>query len=775
MNRKILFIILITVSVGSVAYAAQTVSDRLEVDNDDGNLTVNIDDVFGYQIEPIGDLDSDGVIDLAVISFEDNTEATDLGAVIILFMNADGTVKGTNEIIMDESAAGLNNAACLTGDGTNRDTRSVEQLAFVGDLDGDGEPTIAIGANSNNHDTGGGVIADAGGVYMLELNADGTVDNCVLITEDSNGFAPADGVYIQNGIANLGWPLIATDLNGDGRNELIVGAGTESNDNTALWPLFLNTDGTVASHPAVPITGATIGVDAGSEYIDDGASVSGTKIVVSNVSDGDNGGSVFIVNLSSTGAFVSATEIAGSTITGVIASDTFGSGVAPLGDMDNDGVNDILVGNISGDDTNDNSGEAYILYLNADDTLKDSQKISNESENTRVGATPFAEDDFLGEGMALWRDAGGNAIIAIGATGDDTGGALAGAIHLFYVARASSAVTATSTGGDSDGEHKSRPTFGIDHKTNFIKVDYGLTINEVPFEVDDNYWTEIPMQNLTVGVPQNFTSKIFAPHQLNVMEFLFGIKEVGKWQDAEASVALTFSYGGDFEGVTWNNGQQLINQTSLSFSHKDAFCLPDDTVEQCKQVSIELEFKESPIGKVLALQAIDSKRRSSVLYFNDGVTVFGESLNPPFTKEIISKIKYKGLQTIERIDKAQDIWITLDKEEPVLLYQQNEHGSFNPIEYRVFEKEPDAMTTNIDRLHSEFDSLREFEILRAVKQFDSTQIVSVLEASWNYDYPIPTNRTELIQHIIESEKVRTSHVMDFYYKNHKKIIQNFED
>ena len=781
MNSKILFIILITVSIASVAYAAQTVNDRIEVDNDDGNLTVNADDAFGYQIEAIGDLDSDGVIDLAVLSFEDDTEATDLGAIIILFMNADGTVKGTNEIRMDETAAGLNNAGCLIGDGTNRDDQSLESMAFVGDLDGDGEPTIALGANSNNHDVdgggAGGVIANSGAVYMLELNADGTVDNCVLIVpENGNGFNPADGVYIQDGVANLGWPVIATDLNGDGRNELIVGAGTESNDNTALWPLFLNTDGTVASHPAVPITGATIGVDAGSEYIDDGDTVDGgTKIVVSNQSDGDGGGSVFIVNLSAAGAFVSATEIAGSTIGGIATDMAFGSGVANLGDMDNDGVNDILVGNIAGDETNALSGEAYILYLNSDDTLKESQEISNTSENTRVGATPFAASDFLGHGMAVWKESGSNAVIAIGAHGDPTGGALAGAVHLFYVTRASSAVTASTSGGSSDHEHMSRPTFGIDEKTYMQKVDYGLTINEEAFAVDDNFWTEIPMQNLTVGVPQNFTSKIFAPHQLHVLEFLFGIPEVGKWNKAEASVALTFDYTGEFEKITWNNDLQLINQTSLSFSEKDAFCLPEDTVEQCTQVSIEIEFQESPIGKVLALQAIDGKRRSSVLYFNDGVTVHGESLNPPLTQEIISKIKYKGLQTIERIDKINDIWITLDEKEPVLKYQKNQHGTFTPIEYRVFDKIPDKMTTNIDRLHSEFHILKQFEILRAVQQFDSTQIVSVLEASWNYDYPIPTNRTELMQHHIELEKTRTSHVMDFYYKNHKKIIQNFDD
>lgn len=705
--------------MGTVAYAVQSVNDRIEIDNENDNITVNTDDAFGYQIEAIGDLDLDGVIDLAVISFEDDTEATDLGAIVILFMNADGSVKKTNEIIMDESANGLNNAACLIGDGTNRDTRGLEQLAFVGDLDGDGTPTIALGANSNNHDTGGGVIANTGAVYMLELLTTGKVDTCVLITENNGNFDPADGVYIQDGTSNFGWPVIATDLDGDGQNELLVGANAESDVQTDLWPLFLNGDGTVKNHPATPISGATIGIDA-SEYIDDGASINGgTKIVVSNTGDGDGGGSVFIVNLSATGAFVSATEIAGSTIAGIANDESFGSGVAGLGDMDNDGINDIIVGNIAGDDTNALSGEAHIIYLNADDSLKESQKISNESENTRVGATPFAANDFLGEGMALWRDSGSNAVIAIGAHGDDTGGALSGAIHLFYVTRTSSTVTAETGGGSDDGAHNTKPTFGLDHKTFEQKVTDGLIMNGVAFTVDDNFWTKIPMQYMPIGEMQNFTAKMYAPKELHVMEFLFGIPELGDWNKAEASVELHFDFAGEFTGQVINDDDLLFNQTSISFSKTKAFCTDDDIVEQCIKVSIELEFNEAPIGKILALQAIDHKRRSNILYFNDGITLEGESKNPPTIQYIISEIKYKGLQTVQRIDKEHDIWQSMDKSEPVRLYQQNDFGTFIPIEYRTFDVIPDIIRTYTDRGHSEFYRFLDYEIKRATEIFDS--------------------------------------------------------
>jgi len=222
-HRLTLFaLLLLAIGISSV-YAAQTVTDRVEIDNDNIDSAINAGDLFGYQIVAIGDLDSDGVIDLATIKFSDDSNETDVGSVLILFMNNDGSVDTTKEIVMDGTSAGLN--GCIANDSTNRDTGSLEQLAFVGDLDGDGEPTLALGANSNDHP-----IANSGAVYMLELNSDGTVDNCVLITEDSNGFDPAIGVYRQSGegqAANFGWPVIATDLNGDGQNELIVGATSD--------------------------------------------------------------------------------------------------------------------------------------------------------------------------------------------------------------------------------------------------------------------------------------------------------------------------------------------------------------------------------------------------------------------------------------------------------------------------------------------------------------------------------------------------------------------
>ncbi len=126
-------------------YAAQTVTDRIEIDNDDIDSAILPNDLFGYQIENIGNLDGLGADDLAVIKFGNDT-AVRPGAVLIMFMNTDGTVASTNEIEMTDSAVNGIGNVCLDNAIVNVDPGSLEQLAFVGDLNGNGMPTLAVGA-----------------------------------------------------------------------------------------------------------------------------------------------------------------------------------------------------------------------------------------------------------------------------------------------------------------------------------------------------------------------------------------------------------------------------------------------------------------------------------------------------------------------------------------------------------------------------------------------------------------------------------------------------
>ncbi len=72
-------------------------SQKIASQTGGGPLLANLD-VFGNGLASLGDIDGDGVSDIAVGATGDDTGGNDRGAVYIMLMNSSGTVKSSQKI-----------------------------------------------------------------------------------------------------------------------------------------------------------------------------------------------------------------------------------------------------------------------------------------------------------------------------------------------------------------------------------------------------------------------------------------------------------------------------------------------------------------------------------------------------------------------------------------------------------------------------------------------------------------------------------------------------
>jgi len=390
-----------------------------------GGPTLANSDYFGRSVAAIGDIDGDGVTDLAVGAHGDDAGGSGRGAVHVLLMNSNGTVKGSSKI----------NGTTFVGSANGDYFGS--SVASLGDLDGDGVADLAIGAERNELNG----VNNRGGLYIVFLNSNGSVKDYEWLVGGFNGMPPSsDGDYLGHAVASIG------DLDGDGVTDLAIGApgnDTGGANRGSVQVLFMNANGTGKS--SLRIASGLNGSPtlANSDYF--GSSVASlgdldgdgiTDLAVGAIYDdtgGSNRGAVHVLFMNSNGTVKSFQKIAGGVGGGptLADGDQFGASLAAVGDLDGDGVTDIAVG-ANYDDTNGTSrGAIYLLNMNADGTVKASQKIASG-----VGGGPMlANDDRLGVSVASLGDLDGDGLtdLAVGANFDDAGGINRGAVYTLFL------------------------------------------------------------------------------------------------------------------------------------------------------------------------------------------------------------------------------------------------------------------------------------------------------------------------------------------------------
>jgi len=394
-----------------------------KISNTQGGFTGGLTafDSFGTSVAALGDVDNDGVTDVAVGVPLDDDGGASHGAVWILFLNANGTVKSDQKISSTQGGfAGVLDTFDNFG----------SSVAGLRDLDNDGVCELAVCAIG---DDDGGLGSNSGAVWILFLNADGTVKKHQKISSTQGGFQGSPGRF-GTSVAGVG------DLDNNGVLDLAVGSsGSES-----VWILFLNANGTVKSHQEISATqGLFTGVLGFNDNFGSSLAALGDldsdgviDLAVGSAGDdegGSNRGAVWILFLNANGTVKRHQKISSTqgNFAGILADMVgFGSSVAALGDLDGDGVPDLTVGAPHDDDGGVDSGAVWVLLLDSDGTVRRQDKIG-ATQGGFMGT--LDKRDGFGHSVAALGDVDSDGLldVLVGAPFDDDGGLDCGAAWLF--------------------------------------------------------------------------------------------------------------------------------------------------------------------------------------------------------------------------------------------------------------------------------------------------------------------------------------------------------
>ena len=448
------------------------------------------DDLFGASIANIGDINGDGVTDIAVGAFQDDDGGNNYGAVYILMLNADGSVNTKQKI----SQTSGNFAGPL--DDFDRFGHSV---SGIGDLDSDGIPDIAVGAHLDGD--GGN---QRGAVYILTLNANGTVKSEQKISSTSgnfNGFLN-DRDRLGTSIASIG------DLDQDGINDIAVGADLDGAGTVYL--LTLNVNGSVKSVQEISsteggLTGPLQSSDLFGSAITNIGDIDGDGIIdiAVGASQDDDGatfaGAVYILTLNANGTVKSEQKISstnGGLVSSLDSSDYFGHSLANIGDYDNDGIEDIVAGAYLDDDKENGAGAVYILTLNG-------PTAPNISISQSDGSTTITEDgatDTIDYILDTEPTSNVQIILEANPQLDYGSGVFADHLVTFTPTNWDTPQSVTVTAADDnliEGNHISE----VSHDVSSTDTDYGsLAIADIPVQITDNDVAEVSISPEAITV-----------------------------------------------------------------------------------------------------------------------------------------------------------------------------------------------------------------------------------------------------------------------------------
>jgi len=370
----------------------------------------------GYSVSSAGDVDGDGLSDVLIGApgdgggFPGNT-----GLVYLLFGSAVG----------DGGLFSLSDAAIII-EGEDEADYFGNSVAGAGDVDGDGLADLLIGAPGSDN----GWNEEAGRSYLFL----GSSLMAWLLADPSGPLLASDADVVISGndqSSQSGWSVAgAGDVDGDGLADVLIGAPADYEDDeygkaylvlgaTIMTKLGQGMDLFQADVALQGQLGATAGnsVATAGDVNGDGLS----DILIGAEEDGTahhRGGATYLIFGRTTGfPAIYDLPFADVVLLGENMFDYSGTEVSSAGDVDGDGLDDIVIGANGNDDVGSRTGKSYLFYgseLLAGGTFSLSEAgaaFVGEGHYDRSGTCVATAGDVNGDGLSA---------MLIGADQDDS-------------------------------------------------------------------------------------------------------------------------------------------------------------------------------------------------------------------------------------------------------------------------------------------------------------------------------------------------------------------
>ena len=294
-----------------------------------------------------------------------------------------------------------------------------------------------------------------------------------------------------------------------------------------------------------------------------------------------------------------------------------------------------------------------------------------------------------------------------------------------------------SSGGSNDWHKK--PTFGISHLTYKQIVDDGFTFNGYSLTVTDNWHTDFVKTSSVIGESNTVKIKTYAADPLKWINLYLGVSRIGDASDAESEIHLVVSRNYtnpvdyDLDEINHYQKEGLVNENNTSASISKVKCQASDNDERCYEFTINFTVMAPLHEEVVAISAMDEKRRQHVTYINEGVEFTGTSLLDAHTALLMQKKTNQGqaeIIVLTQQDRRYNVW----EDQHGYLWTLNEYGAWTQITAADFERHQDGASSVMTRQNSNFAGLIEQERQKALLVFDSGDLISELDDYFAYDY-----------------------------------------